>query len=284
MARKNYEGSEMLPGMYEEPKSPAKPRGRAAPEPREFSAGRVALIAVVCAMFALASLYGFHRLEEFLIRDSRFALNGAEGAWDNPTLSILGANHASRNQIEAVFADDSGRSVYLMPMSDRRLALRSVNWVREASIERMWPNRMIVRVWERTPVAFVALGPGRFGLIDEDGVILPPAPDRFTLPVLAGVRASDRIEERRRRVQRMVRLTHDLGDAASKISQVDVSDPDNLKITEAWDGRVLTLLLGDHDFAPRYANFVRNYSEIQRRLPGARTLDLRLEDRITVVE
>jgi hypothetical protein len=42
--------------------------------------------------------------------------------------------------------------------------------------------------------------------------------------------------------------------------------------------------MGDHDFATRYANFVRNYSEIQRRLPGARTLDLRLEDRITVVE
>ncbi len=284
MARKTYEGSEMLPGLEDEPKSPAKPRARAAPEPREFSAARVAWIAVICATVALGSLYAFHRLEQFLIRDPRFALNGAEGSWEDPTLAIVGASHTSRHQIEAVFAEDSGRSVYLVPMSDRRLALRSVNWVRDASIERIWPNRMIVRVWERTPVAFIALGPGRFGLIDDDGVILPPAPDRFALPVLAGVRASDRIEERRRRVQRMVRLTRDLGDAASKISQVDVSDPDNLKITQAWDGRVLTLLLGDHDFAQRYANFVRNYSEIQRRLPGARTLDLRLEDRITVVE
>ncbi len=40
-------------------------------------------------------------------------------------------------------------------------------------------------------MAFVTLGASRFGLIDEDGVILPPAPDRFTLPVLAGVHAAD---------------------------------------------------------------------------------------------
>ncbi len=61
-------------------------------------------------------------------------------------------------------------------------------------------------------MAFVTLAPSRFALIDEDGVILPPAPDRFTLPVLTGVRASDPLEERRDRVHRMLRLTRDLGD------------------------------------------------------------------------
>jgi hypothetical protein len=57
-----------------------------------------------------------------------------------------------------------------------------------------------------------------------------------------------------------------------------------LKVTVPYDGRAETLLLGDHNFALRYQNFVRNYPEIKRRLPGAATLDLRLEDRITVVE
>jgi hypothetical protein len=43
-------------------------------------------------------------------------------------------------------------------------------------------------------------------------------------------------------------------------------------------------LLGDRDFAQRYQNFLNHYPEIKRRLPNAATLDLRLEDRITVVE
>jgi len=115
-------------------------------------------------------------------------------------------------------------------------------------------------------------------------VILPPATDRFQVPVLAGVRLTDSPSVRRDRVRRMLRLTRDLGDLASKISEIDVSDPDNLKVTQPHDGHVVTLLLGDRDYSLRYQNFIRNYSEIKRRLPGAATLDLRLEDRITVVE
>ena len=102
--------------------------------------------------------------------------------------------------------------MYLLPLSDRRAALRSVDWVKDASIARLWPNRVVVSVSERKPVAFLTLAASRFALIDEDGVILPPAPDRFTLPVLAGVRPPIRSAQRRERVHRMLRLTRDLGD------------------------------------------------------------------------
>jgi cell division protein FtsQ len=285
MPRKDYERPGRLPGMDADPRPPARPRARPAPPPRrEVPTARIVMLSICAAVLLVTSTYAFHEFEQFLIRDTRFALNGADGSWDTSTLEIAGATHASRHQLEMVFAEDSGRSVYLLPMSDRRTSLRAVSWVRDASIERMWPNRVVVRIAERAPVAFVALAPSHFGLIDEDGVILPPAPDRFTLPVLGGVHASDPIEERRKRVHRMLRLTHDLGNNASKISQVDASDPDNLKITQPWDGHVLTLLMGDHDFAQRYANFVRSYPEIKRSVPGAATIDLRLGDRITVVE
>lgn len=262
-----------------------KPRIRSGPAPRaEFPTRRVVVIVLIVGVVLMASLYALHRMEQFLIRDPRFALNGVEASTDTSTLEISGATHASRQKIEAAFNDDSGRSVYLLPMSDRRATLRAVDWVKDASIVRIWPNRVIVRVVERTPVAFVTLAPSRFALIDEDGVILPPATDRFPVPVLAGVRSSDPPSVRRDRVRRMLRLTHELGDSTAKISEIDVSDPDNLKVTQPHDGRVLTLLLGDRNYGLRYQNFLRNYSEIKRRLPGAATLDLRLEDRITVVE
>jgi cell division protein FtsQ len=232
----------------------------------------------------LASMYGLHKLEQFVIRDTRFALNGPEGSWETPTLEIVGATHASQRQLEAMFTEDAGRSVYLLPLNDRRTSLRTANWVRDASIERIWPNRVVVRIAERTPVAYVSVGSSRSGMIDEDGVILPPSQDRFKLPGLLCVRPSDPIDERRKRVHRMQRLMRELGDAAANISDIDVSDPDNLKIIEPWDGRMFTLMIGDHAFAQRHANFVNNYSEIKHRTPGATTLDLRLEDRITAVE
>jgi cell division septal protein FtsQ len=255
-------------------------RAQKTDERSQLSAPRVVAAVLVFGVLVVASLYAFHRVEQFLIADPRFALNGDTTA----TLEIAGAAHASRKQIEAVFADDSGRSVYLMPLSDRRSAVREVDWVKDAAIARLWPNRVIVSVAERKPVAFITLGSSRFALIDEDGVILPPAPDHFTLPVLAGVRASDPLAARRERVSRMLRLTRELGELGAKVSEIDVSDRDNLKVTVPYEGHMETLLLGDHNFSLRIQNFVRNYPEIRRRLPGAATLDLRLEDRITVVE
>jgi cell division protein FtsQ len=138
-------------------------------------------------------------------------------------------------------------------------------------------------VTERQPVAFLRLEPSHFGLIDADGVILPQSPGRFHLPVLTGVQTRDSVPERRGRVQRMLRLLSELGGMADKVSEIDVSDRDNLKIIQPYEGRMVTLLLGDQDFGVRYQNFVSHYGEIKQKLPGATTLDLRLEDRITVV-
>jgi cell division protein FtsQ len=269
----------MLPDVENEPK---RSRMRAAPVRRGISTGRIVAVSIAFCVLLIASIYIFHRLEQFLIRDPRFALNGVDG--DPAAIEIAGAAHASRTQIEQVFSIDLGRSVYLLPLSDRREALRSVDWVRDASVARLWPNRVVVSVQERKPVAFLTLGPSHFGLIDEDGVILPPAPDRFTLPVLTGVHASDSPAERRDRVHRMLRLTLELGDNVQNISEIDVSDRDNLKVTVPKDGHIMTLLLGDRNFARRYQVFLNHYGDIKRQRPNTATLDLRLDDRITAVD
>jgi cell division septal protein FtsQ len=214
-----------------------------------------------------------------LSRSPRFALSESDNS-----LLLTGAVHASRRAIEGVFAEDFGRSVYLIPISERRGALKRVDWVKDATLARIWPNLLVARISERKPVAFVTLASGRPGLIDEDGVILPPARDRFPLPVLAGVKASDPIAERRERVARLLRFMDEVGEAGKDISEVDVSDRDNLKARQPYEGRVVTLLLGDRHFQARYQNFRNHVAEIKRKLPGASTLDLRLEDRITVVE
>ncbi len=270
----------MLPDAENEPR---RSRGRGgAPPRREVSAGRIIGISFAICVVLIASLYVFHRFEQFLIRDPRFALAGVEG--DGPGIEIIGAAHASKAQIERVFAIDLARSVYLLPLADRRDALRSVDWVKDASIARLWPNRVMVSVKERKPVAFLSLAPSRFALIDEDGVILPPAADRFELPVLTGVGTSDALADRRDRVHRMLRLMTDVGEDARDISEIDVSDRDNLKVTVPRDGHIITLLLGDRHFGVRYQKFSSYYAAIRRQSPRVMTFDLRLGDRITGVE
>ena len=269
------------------PETTPRPRARVSQPPdAKAQASRIKIAVSIIAVTVLlgAALFGWHQFELFLIRDARFALNGPDGPDDASAIQVEGATHASRRAIEATFADDLGRSIYLLPLADRRATLRTVDWVKDSTVARVWPNRLLVRVSERRPVAFVALSPSRFGLMDEDGVILPTAADRFHLPVLRGVRSRDPIADRRDRVQRMLRVLRDLRDNADKIAEVDVTDRGDIKVTQSYDGHMVNLVLGDQHFAQRYQNFVNHYAEIREKLPNASSLDLRLEDRITVVD
>jgi cell division protein FtsQ len=254
--------------------------GSSATKARVMLALRVGM----CAAVLVAALYAWHRTEQFLIHDARFVMSGPDGVDDASVIQLQGAAHASRRAVETAFASDLGRSVYLLPLEERRATLRTIDWVKDATVVRVWPNRVIVSLAERQPVAFVPLAPSRFGLIDGDGVILPPTADRFHLPVLRGVRPSDAIPDRRDRVQRMQRVLRDLGDNAAKIAEVDVTDRGDIRVTQPYEGHMVTLMLGDQRFAARYQNFVNHYAEIHDKLPGAGILDLRLEDRITVVD
>ena len=287
MARKGNDGNGVLPGMEEnseQPTTSSKPRVRLAP-PSKPRLTRLRLIvgSVVLVLVVGLSLYAFQMLEQFLIRDPRFAVAMPDGAPEQ-VIRISGNSHASRRAIEAVFTQDFGRSLYLVPLEERLATLRAVDWVRDASVARVWPNRLVVNVTERTPVAFVTLPPSRFALIDADGVILPPAQDKFNLPLLRGVKSNSSLDDRRAAVQRMLRLSEDLGDSMKDIAEIDVSQPENLAVLQPHDGRVVKLMLGDRDYSQRYQTFLSHARDIDTRVPGAKVLDLRLHDRITEVE
>lgn len=265
-------------------KSPAK----SAPKRNAGPTLRAAVIIVLSSFTLAAAYFGLERTEQFLIRDPRFALPGPpDYGEDSPDLVVEGTRFASPAQIRNVFALDYGRSIYLLPLGDRRNALLRLSWVRDATVQRVWPDRVVVHIVERQPAAFVEIPAGllsRFALIDADGVILDTPPKvRFNLPVLRGVNPAESQAMRGTRVRRMVHLLHDLGSLGNGVSEVDVSDLDNLKIRMKVRDQTFLLILGDGDFAARVRNFLDHYAEIRGRIPWATTLDLRLEDRITAV-
>jgi cell division protein FtsQ len=243
----------------------------------------------VAGVVLVAGLYGLNRAERFLVRDPRFSLIPPDFGLESSSLQLEGVRYASRNAILRVFAPDFGRSVYLLPLAQRRDKLRELDWVKDVSISRIWPNRAYVRIHEREPVAYVQLTASdrraRAGMIDANGVLLQqPAHARFELPVMTGIRSDEVLPQRRDKVRRLLLMMKDIGPLGERVSEVDVSDRSNIKVTARAMNRAVVLWLGDQNFAGRLQNFVNHYPDIQRKLPGATTLDLRLDDRITVVE
>jgi len=253
--------------------------------------GRLALWLVAGMLLMVATLYGWRRTEEFLIKDDRFRIAEAEEfSASSPNLLLEGLHYASASQIRHVFAEDFGRSLYLVPLQKRRMELLQIDWVEDASVSKIWPSTIRVRVRERVPVAFVHLAPNnkdgasQLALIDKDGHILRPrVKARFTLPVITGVRESETLENRRARVRRVLAMLKEIGPLGEQVSEINVADPNDLIVAEHVNGRVVNLMLGDENYADRLQNFLANYEEIKSKRPDTRMVDLRVDGLITAV-
>jgi cell division protein FtsQ len=234
-------------------------------------------LAVWGCIFAGAAL-GAKQAHSFLMTDPRFEFRNLE---------IRGATYTSKERIEAVFTPDAHHSVFHMPLAERRRHLLAIDWVHTAIIERVWPNRIVVTVTERTPVAFAKLpiaGSIRhwLALIDDEGILLSIPPKvRFRLPVLSGVSEEQSDDERRLRVASLQRLLADLGPQAKDLSEINAASAQDLRVIADVDGKGLELWLGDQHFRSRYQNFLSHYNEIKTHSENARIYDLRMDDRIS---
>jgi len=253
--------------------------------------GRFVFWLVAGLFLMVGTLYAWHRTEEFLIKDGRFHLVQAdEFAGQSPNLIVEGIHYASTSQIRHIFAEDFGKSLYLVPIEQRRTQLLAIDWVEDATVSKIWPQTLRIQVHERTPVAFVHLRPNArdggsgFALIDIDGYILRPrVAAKFTLPVITGISESEPLHDRRARVRRVMGMLREIGSLGGQISEINVADPNDLVVAEHAGNRVVNLMLGDENYADRLQNFLANYDQIAARRPDAITLDLRVDGVITAV-
>ena len=260
------------------------PRPPAPPKPKMN--WRLGVRVLAWTGILAGAAWGAKQVNSFLITDPRFELTCPERQPSCANLEIRGAVYTSRARIQNVFASDFGSSVYKIPLAERRRRLLAVDWVSTATLSRIWPNKLVVTITERHPVAFAKLPIGltgryRFELIDAQGVLLSiPSRVRFHLPVLSGVNEDQTENDRRMRVEAMEHLLDDLGPDAKDVSEVNAASTIDMRVVTEIDRHAVELWIGDQHYRARYKHFVDNYEEIRRHNEQASVFDLRLDDRI----
>ncbi|HWE50753.1 MAG TPA: FtsQ-type POTRA domain-containing protein [Bryobacteraceae bacterium] len=243
---------------------------------------RLWLRVIAWAALAAGVAFGARQVDSFLLQDPRFGLENLE---------IRGAVYANRARLQGVFEFDREKSVFSVPLAERRRHLLAVDWVSAATVTRVWPNKIVVTVTERRPAAFAKLPIGavltgssaryRMALIDSEGVLLTIPPRvRFHLPVLSGITEEQPEADRKMRVKTMQHLLDDLGPQAKEISEVNAANLQDLRLITTIGGRAVELWIGDQHFRSRYQLFQSHYTEMRAHSDEANIFDLRMDDRI----
>lgn len=206
-------------------------------------------------------------------------------------VEITGEHYVVRGELMSVFAADMGRSVLRVPLDRRLDRLDAIPWVRQAAVERVLPDRLVVRIEERKPVAFLST-PSGMKLIDAEGVILGrPAGANFNLPVVSGLDARTPQAERARRVALFSEFLKQIATvrrgAAGQVSQANLASADDVQATLvnapvlAGQGPVV-VHFGNADFADRYRLFLQNFPSWEARAGNVEAVDLRYEGQALV--
>jgi cell division protein FtsQ len=243
----------------------------------------------MAAGFALVVLAGICFGALLLVRnmvmhDPRFFIQSAS------SIEIQGNVHLTRDELVNIFGGDLERNIFYVSLAQRRGQLQQLPWVEHATVMRLLPNRLRLLIVERTPVAFVRQG-SRIGLVDASGVLLDMPPHgqgdaRYSFPVVTGILAGDPISTRAARMKIFEQFTSDLDGSGEKISQklseVDLSNPEDVKALIPDHGMDVLVHFGDTDFLSRYRKFEEHLPEWRTQYPTLSSADMRYERQVVL--
>ena len=254
--------------------------------------GRIASAATVfitLALLAGAAYEGQH----YFLHDDRFEVAGSSA------VQIEGNSHLTRAQLLSVFGEDVDRNIFTVGLAQRRTELERLPWVEHATVMRLLPDRLRVSIVERTPVAFVRQG-SKIGLVDRTGVLLDMDDDaeggptstkiaetHYSFPVVTGVSEDDPASVRAARMKIFLKFAQDLDASnesiSSKLSEVDLSNPEDVKALIPDHGTEILVHFGDTDYLERYRKFEEQIPNWRTQYPKLASADMRY-DRQVVLE
>ena len=164
--------------------------------------------------------------------------------------------------------------------------LQQIPWVASASVMRFAPNRIKIQIHERTPVAFAQVG-SKVMLIDAGGVLMDLTnKKRYSFPVVIGMSANEPLSTRSIRMRTFNQLVHELdsggGHYSQDLSEVDLTDPEDVKVlTNDPAGEVL-VHLGSANYLDRFKIYVAHLREWRQQFTKLESVDLRYDQQIIV--
>jgi cell division protein FtsQ len=244
------------------------------------TANRLMWVALAFILFTILAVAGAV-LYDYGKHSWRFRIDSSD------QIEVEGAQHVAHAQIMEVMGGDIGRNIFFVPLAQRKQQLEQIPWVESASVMRFVPNRLRIEIHERTPVAFARIG-SHVSLIDAGGTLMELAPGKrkYSFPVIAGMNAGEPLSTRAARMKNYNALVNELDSSGAhysqELSEVDISDPEDVKVMAADANGDVLVHLGSSNYLQRYKTYVTHVQQWRQQFNKLESVDLRYDGQIIV--
>jgi len=272
------------PALDGEEESPYLRRQKAVTVRRRLRWGQrwVLFFALVAAPVGITGYF----LTTFVLSSPRFELRSADD------IQMVSNQFVSREEVAAALGlplhagQGPGLKALGISLEAERKRVEAIPWVQSAVLTRAFPNRLVVHVVERTPVAFVNFG-GHVGLVDNEGVLLDkPESAFFDFPVLTGLDPNAGSEKCRTRLAIYQDFMRQAGDEIAHsgwiISEADLSDGDDLKALLVQGRETVQVHFGHESFLQHFHTFLKLLPELRKSNAPIDSVDLRYRNQVVV--
>jgi cell division protein FtsQ len=202
------------------------------------------------------------------------------------SVDVAGQKHVSLQEIEAAAGVASGTNIFKVDPREVAARVERLSGIRRASVVRMLPNRVAIRVEERRRFALVHAG--QLHWIDEEGMDLGPEPRPVALglPLITGIEPEELDPADRDASSRLLTglallrvLMRSGGGLLASISEIDMSRREG-PVLYTVDG--VEVRLGNEDWEARLGRLAGVTAQLKASGDAVASIDLRFRDQIVL--
>ena len=201
-------------------------------------------------------------------------------SWDKLTIQnvqVVCTRPALKRQLDLAFEGIRLGNILLCDIDGLRMQVRAFVWVKEARIQKVFPNSLRVEVTERTPRALIQ--GYSLTLIDEEGVELehPASADAFGLPILADENGFR--DGRRDKLDLAWKCLDELApEEKAQVAGLDLTNPGTVDLR--FRDNSVWIRLGDRGFGEKVRLYGERKAGWENEFGDLEYVDLRFDGRV----
>ena len=210
------------------------------------------------------------------------------GMFNLRDVRISGCHNQDAGMLEGIIREEFPANILRIDLLAAGQRLEKETWVRRVEIRRVLPSVLILHIEERTPAVLLELG-GTQMMADAEGVLLGTYKREFgkmDSPIFKGLDGVNpetygrNYEENAGRIRRGITMLAEIASemplAVRDISEVDISEWNNIKIM--MDNDPVEICLGGENYLKRFNNFIgdsaKKYQELKSQGVQVAQIDL----------